>query len=136
MERVCSLCGSPDRLAWLDATAPLVAALAPLDVGQWISLCACPQCDARWIEAPTGPHDTVSDFAAWPHHDPDFRALHDIDAGATLTKWHRMSCLRAAIATRRGQAWFGRFDRTLRALRRQLAAEGDEPDLPMLIGGS
>jgi hypothetical protein len=83
---LCTQCEAPQRKLWPPSSA--APKLAPLDTGSWIDLKLCGECRTLWTVVPWEPHASFPYAIGWPHSPEDWRVVHDLDDGRTLSAWH------------------------------------------------
>ena len=83
----CPNCQSPARSLWALFGASQKPILDDIKNGNWISLARCPICRALWCTSPYEPYAAWEFAAAWPLDEAAWHKLHDIDKGATITRW-------------------------------------------------
>ena len=82
----CLKCHAPDRKLWPPVEG--VPEFRCVDVGEWISLASCLECEALWTVVPWEPYASFPYWVVWPTVATEWRLLHDIDAGRALHEWH------------------------------------------------
>lgn len=130
-ERVadCSDCGAPDRRSWVNegpAERP-PGSLPDIQIVRWMALVHCPSCDARWVEVPTGPHDTITSLVRWPLSDTDFATLAKRDDAEALHAWHQRALLEDELNRRTADRRIPWPSKVIRSLRTALSENADAP---------
>ena len=78
----CTTCQAGHRKIW--GPSKNRPDLCNIDIGNWISLERCPECNVFWVDSPYEPYASFSYRVRWMSSQTAWRRLHNLDNGHGL----------------------------------------------------